>query len=82
VNAGITRREIIGGAAAESLRVHCRVAAAARPAPSLFGDLALADHYGRPRWHHPVLLLRTENSWQTGSAACIGPVTDGPLPVR
>jgi hypothetical protein len=48
---------------------------------SLFGCLALADRYGRPRWHHLVLLLHNGEFLAGRLAASIGPVTDGLLPV-
>ncbi|WP_141937277.1 hypothetical protein [Bradyrhizobium sp. UNPA324] len=72
----ITRRETILGAAAPLLTA----VPADRPR-CLFAYLALADHYGRSRWRHPILLLH-KGEFLTGRlAACIGPATGEPLPV-
>lgn len=47
----------------------------------LFVYLVLADHYERPRWRHPVSLLRKGEFLTRRLTACVEPATDEPLPV-
>lgn len=78
----ITRRETILCTTALAATAAALPAAVLAYQPRcLFAYLALADHYERPRWGHPVLLLH-KGEFLTGRlAACVGPATDEPLPV-